>query len=127
MTKVIDFGGFIKLDLPAGEKLTDKDVVEVLNAEIVGTHDELLNPEPIYESYSGSTTTYQEIEIEIPSPIPGQPPQYIKQVIPIVTQGTKYREFDPQLNQYARLREKMCVKIKVRVVRNENVEVDSQR
>jgi|GEM_PF-4208814 len=117
MTKVIDFGGFIKLDLPLGEKLNDTDIVEVLSAEIVGTHDELLNAEPIYEAYSSMTTVLQPPDPRDP---PGTPPKYV--IIPV----TKYKQFDPQQTQYARLREKMCIKIRVRVVRGENVYIDCQ-
>ncbi|MGH4124272.1 MAG: hypothetical protein ACREV6_15205 [Clostridium sp.] len=117
MTKVIDFGGFIKLDLPSEEKLNDTDIVEVLSAEIVGTHDELLNPEPIYEPYSSKIMVPLPPD---PNDPPGTPPKFIESVL------TKYKQFDPQLTQYARLREKMCIKIRVRVVRGENVNIDCQ-
>ncbi len=40
MTKVINFGGCIVLCLPRGEKLKETDKVEVVSAEIIGTHDE---------------------------------------------------------------------------------------
>lgn len=126
MTKIIDFGGFIKLDLPCGERLRESDIVEVLCAEIVGSHDELLDPEPIYEPYQSTTTTNVEVMIPLPpDPLdPDAPPKYIKMILPVPTTTTKYKQFDPKLKQYARLREKMCVKIKVKVTRKETVYVD---
>lgn len=129
MTKVIDFGGIIKIDLPDGEKLRDTDIVEVVSAEVVSSHDELLNPEPIYDVYPVITTTYQEIEIPLPSdPFkPDEPPKTIKFTVPQQVLENKYRQFDPPLTQYARLREKMCIKIKVRILRKESVDIDFQQ
>lgn len=131
MTKVIDFGGFIELDLPEGEVLKDTDKVEVLSAEIVGTHDELLDPEPIYEPYQSNafTMTNQEVVVLIPpgpDDPPGTLPKPAKVIVQIPTAMTKYREFDPPLNQYARLREKMCIKIKVKVVRTEHISIETE-
>lgn len=124
MTKVIDFGGIIKLDLPSGKKLRDTDVVEVLSAKIIGSHDELLNPEPIYD-YEPGETKYMELELPINDPLhPDGPPQYIKVKVPMPVSKGKYKKFDPELTQYTRLREKMCIKIKVRVIRKENVDID---
>ncbi|WP_238883841.1 hypothetical protein [Clostridium sp. YIM B02551] len=127
MTKVIDFGGFVKLDLPFGEKLRETDTVEVVCAEIVGTHDELLNPEPIQNQHSSTSVTYQEVEIPLPpNPLdPDAPPQTMKIIVPVPVATTSFKPFDPPLTQYARLREKMCIKIKVRVIRKECVDINS--
>lgn len=97
MTKVIDFGGYIEMDLPEGEVLKESDVIEVISAEVVGSHDELLNSEPIYEMNKDD-----------------------------IFQLNKYSIFDPELFQYAKLREKMCIKIKVRVIRNEDISINVQ-
>lgn len=107
MTKIINFGDCMELNLPRGEKLKEGDKVEVLSAEIIGTHDELLNPEPVYDT--------EEVEIRVPDPFSIEGYRIIK------TQ--KMKEFDPPLYQYPKLREKMCIKIKIKVVRTEHLEV----
>ena len=109
MTKVINFGGFMEMHLPRGEKLKDDDEVEILSAEVIGTHDTLLNPEPIYDN--------EEIEIKIPDPFSIEGYRIIK--------TSKLKEFDPPLYQYPKLREKMCIKIKLKVVRIEHVDIET--
>lgn len=109
MTKVINFGDFLEMDLPRGEKFKESDKVEVLSAEIVGTHDDLLNPEPIYNK--------EEKEIMIPDPFSISGYKIIK--------TSQLSEFDPPLYQYPKLREKMCIKIRLKVVRTEHLEIET--
>lgn len=87
MTKLINFGGNIILDLPNGEMLKEDDRVVVLSAKIVGTHDKLYNKEPIYKRIDPTKGEYQSSIL------------------------------DESFNLYNKLIEKMCLKIKVRVIR----------
>lgn len=86
VTKVINFGGLIKIKLPRGEKLRKSDKVEVLEAEVVATNNELLGP------------------------------------IEIVEVNT-CNHFSPRIYEYKKLREKMCIRLKVKVVRMEHLNV----
>lgn len=76
---------------------------------IVGTHDDLLNPEPIYNK--------EEKEIMVPDPFSISGYRIIK--------TSQLSEFDPPLYQYPKLREKMCIKIRLKVVRTEHLEIET--
>ena len=76
---------------------------------IVGTHDDLLNPEPIYNK--------EEKEIMVPDPFSISGYRIIK--------TSQLSEFDPPLYQYPKLREKMCIKIRLKIVRTEHLEIET--
>ncbi|MDB2156084.1 hypothetical protein PMW85_09775, partial [Clostridium butyricum] len=68
-----------------------------------------LNPEPIYNK--------EEKEIMVPDPFSISGYKIIK--------TSQLSEFDPPLYQYPKLREKMCIKIRLKVVRTEHLEIET--
>lgn len=126
MTKVINFGGSIDLDLLEGVVLTNTDKAEVLLATVIGSNDELLCKKEITPAhYMGE----QQEEYKAPrrsNCLLAQRKQMaycnmeaFKQVaFPGCLEG-----FEPALYQYGKLREKIAIEIIVKAVRVAHIDV----
>ena len=121
MTKVIQFGGSIDLDLPEGVVLERTDKAEVLSAAVIGSNDELLCPVEITPAYFGQQV--QELQQTSIRPL-SQKAACTN--LEVAQQGLFQGcagHFDPKLYQYGKLREKMAIEIFVKAVRVSHVAV----
>ena len=122
MTKVIQFGGSIDLDLPEGVVLRRTDKAEVLSAAVIGSNDELLCPVEVTPGYFGQ----QLQEAPQTSRRAVQCQKVACANLEVAQQGFFpgcSGHFDPKLYQYGKLREKMAIEILVKAVRVSHVDV----
>ncbi|WP_195990337.1 hypothetical protein [Clostridium sp. D53t1_180928_C8] len=122
MTKVIQFGGSIDLDLPDGVVLERTDKAEVLAAAVIGSNDELLCPAEITPAYFGQQV--QETQQTSRRLAQNQKAGYAN--LEVAQQGLFQgcsAHFEPKLYQYGKLREKMAIEILVKAVRVSHVAV----
>lgn len=148
MTKVIKFGGAIDLDLPKGVVLTRSDKAEVLSASVIGSNDELLCPvelkpscfmekqekeekrekrekeekevkalrRPSIYDYNNRKMGYYSANMEKEKKEDKEDKEDKDFDCP--------RNFDVELYQYGKLREKMAIEIVVKAVRVSHINVE---
>lgn len=128
ITKVIQFGGAIELDLPEGVFLRKNDKAEVLSAKVIGSNDELLCPAEITEKY------FMEEQGKQPQALRKASADCYKKPMGSCYLEDKYEDkslscsghFEPKLFQYGKLREKMAIEIVVKAVRVSHLDVDAE-
>lgn len=135
MTKVIQFGGAIELDLPEGVVLTKEDKAEVLSATVIGSNDELLCKKEITPKHSFEEKEEKEEK--------GERGESVRRSNCLMGQNqqkgysnwesSKERDFsrcserfEPELFEYGKLREKMAIEILVKAVRVAHIDVDEK-
>ena len=124
MTKVIQFGGSINLDLEDGVILRKSDKAEVLSAKVIGSNDELLCPAEITPGYFMG----KQVEETHQARRAPQCHHTVYSDLEVAQQGALPScsgHFEPNLYQYGKLREKMAMEILVKAVRVEHVDVDA--
>ena len=122
MTKVIQFGGSINLDLEDGVILRKSDKAEVLSAKVIGSNDELLCPAEITPGYFMG----KQVEETHQARRAPQCHHTVYSDLEVAQQGLFQGcagHFDPKLYQYGKLREKMAIEILVKAVRVSHVAV----
>lgn len=124
MTKVIQFGGAINLDLEDGEVLRSTDKAEVLAAKVIGSNDELLCSAEITPGYFMGQQV-QEVQTSRRVPQCQQNPYSNSEDTREVALPSCLGHFEPALYQYGKLREKMAIEIVVKAVRVEHLDVDA--
>ena len=125
MTKVIQFGGSIDLDLPEGIVLTNNDKAEVLSATVIGSNDELLCRKEITLGHYGQQPEQGEgkrrnncLLAQKQQMGCGNKESLQQVAFPGCSDG-----FEPALYQYGKLREKMAIEILVKAVRVAHINV----